>query len=63
MSNTRVCPLCGKPNNCQAELPQTCWCNNVTVPKELIEQVPEQLKRKACICLNCIEQFNNEKDS
>ena len=35
-----------------------CWCNNFEVPEQLINMLPETLKRQACICLACITLFN-----
>ena len=53
----KICPLCGKPNNCMAELKERCWCNDVKIPLELLERVPDALKRKSCICIECITKF------
>ncbi len=36
----------------------SCWCENITVPKALLDLVPEKQKGKACICLSCITAFN-----
>lgn len=61
------CPLCGEDNAClNAYLNVTlggspennCWCNDgsVSFPAELIAQVPNDLKHKACICRSCVEK-------
>lgn len=56
---SKRCPLCGKANACQADTdPHNCWCLAVTIPQELIDQVPLHLRDKACICRACIERYN-----
>lgn len=55
--NDKVCPLCGVKNNCMAHEKESCWCNEVKIPNELLELVPEDKKRKVCICLSCIQKF------
>lgn len=52
----RICPICGKDNNCQHGN-KDCWCNTVVVPKHVIDMVPEDKKGKACICRDCIEKY------
>ncbi len=52
-----ICPICYAENNCMAHSEKTCWCLKVKVPQELLDLVPEDKKRKACICLKCIEAF------
>ncbi|MBI2733662.1 MAG: cysteine-rich CWC family protein [Aquabacterium sp.] len=51
------CPLCGGPNACAAaesgKLDTPCWCRDVRFNAELLAQVPESLKNKACICAAC----------
>lgn len=55
----KVCPLCGRANDCgMVKSPdKPCWCTNEVFPKELLEQVPEELKHKACICYRCLKEF------
>lgn len=56
----RKCPICGKNNSCIHEQDlqdDTCWCSHIEVPKELIAQIPDNLKGKACICHDCIIEF------
>ncbi|EQB86736.1 hypothetical protein J2Z44_000317 [Clostridium punense] len=52
----RICPICGKDNNCQHGN-KDCWCNTIVVPKHVIDMVPEDKKGKACICRDCIEKY------
>lgn len=61
--NKGICPLCGKPNNCSyaaGNIHEGCWCEKVTVPKELLDKVPEDLKGKSCICIECINKFKEK---
>lgn len=60
----KICPLCGKPNHCayQAGRPHTdCWCVTTSVPKELLQQIPADKRRKACVCQACVNEFNEQK--
>ena len=59
------CPLCGKDNECLnvkcgGGPENNCWCNNteITFPEELTQQVPEEKRRKACICEACARAFH-----
>lgn len=53
----KCCPLCGKSNNCQHGQ-GGCWCERVTVPKHVLDLVPEDKRGKACICKSCIEKYS-----
>ena len=61
--NEKICPICGKANQCNEKpmvdgiILEKCWCAYETFPKELINQVPEEKQKKACICINCLHQF------
>ncbi len=55
-----ACPLCGQPNQCANEveratgLPQDpCWCTTVAFDPALLERVPPQARKLACICAGC----------
>ncbi|MBE6049177.1 MAG: hypothetical protein E7214_00565 [Clostridium sp.] len=55
-----ICPICGKPNNCAFEkgmIHEGCWCEKISVPKELREMVPVELRGKACICESCVREY------
>jgi len=54
--NERICPLCGKDNNCQHGQ-GGCWCDTVKVSKKVMDLVPEDKRGKACICRDCIEKY------
>ena len=55
------CPLCGQPNHCAMEQPgavgmqEPCWCTRAQFSVQLLQQVPEPLKGKACICQACVQ--------
>ncbi len=53
----KICPLCGEHNNCQHG-EGACWCENIKVPKHVLDLVPEDKKRKACICKSCIDKYS-----
>lgn len=55
----RICPLCGQDNNCQHG-EETCWCTNFEFPQHILEMVPEDKKRKACICKSCLEKHSKK---
>lgn len=62
--NKSKCPLCGKPNHCRFEMGlahEGCWCETIEIPKELREQIPEELRGKACICKECVIAYKNKK--
>ena len=62
--NPSRCPLCGGPNDCRlcssAAPAGDCWCATVEIPDALIARVPPALRRRACICRNCITAFHQE---
>lgn len=39
----KICPLCGKSNNCQHGK-GGCWCDTVKVPKHVLDLVPDEKK-------------------
>ena len=51
------CPLCGGPNGCACvktgRTDAPCWCADVTFSQSLLDQVPDALKGRACICAAC----------
>lgn len=59
LSEEKICPLCGKANNCK-DGSKDCWCNYVIIPKELIDMVPEEKRGKACICKECVDKYKND---
>ncbi|NMM14381.1 MAG: cysteine-rich CWC family protein [Rhodoferax sp.] len=56
------CPLCGQSNQCAGQVERAtgikqppCWCNEASFGADLLARVPEQLRRKACICPACVQ--------
>ena len=56
----RLCPLCGRSNQCAMEIERTtgeaqppCWCTQVDFGAELLARVPAQAERLSCICPAC----------
>jgi len=55
-NDPNLCPLCGEPNNCGVSKPEDCWCRLETFSDELIQSVPTDKVKKACICQNCVKE-------
>ena len=55
----KICPICGKPNNCKYG-EGNCWCKDVVIPKKVLDMVPDDKKGKACICKSCIEKYSKQ---
>jgi hypothetical protein len=48
------CPICGGPNDCGGAAGKSeCWCANVKIPSEVLSRVPEQARRRVCMCAKC----------
>ncbi len=57
-----TCPLCHRPNQCEAATPGTngrCWCFDLHVPAALLAQLPADQRNTACICRECIVEFSS----
>lgn len=52
------CPFCKGVNSCMVKSKNTCWCYTTNIPDELTAMVPKSLTNKSCICVNCIDAFN-----
>ncbi len=61
-SDSTVCPFCRKENHCMANSEQSCWCNSVKVPAELIALLAENQTGKSCICHACVQAFNEQPE-
>lgn len=61
------CPLCGRENTCavaQGQDPSSCWCIQApTFPPELLERVPPPLRDVACICRECLEAAEGQRQT
>lgn len=55
--DTTICPLCHRDNGCMMHESDRCWCMDITVPQGLIDLVPPELQRQACICRSCIDRY------
>jgi hypothetical protein len=57
-----VCPLCSRPNQCQlctvSAYKGPCWCAKLEIPEALIAQVPQELRKLACLCSECVMAFH-----
>ena len=60
--NQQSCPFCKCANSCMVNDKSPCWCNDVVIPSELTAMVPIQLQRKSCICIACINSFNENPE-
>ncbi len=61
--NQDICPLCGKPNNCQHDTGKGCWCDKEHFPEELLSRIPTEKRMKACVCRDCLEKFRQDGKS
>jgi|ASRP01.1.fsa_nt_gi hypothetical protein len=64
--NKKICPICGKENNCANENekdPNTCWCMEIKITKDVLEKLREAKKVETggCFCRFCVEKFMNKK--
>ncbi|WP_308639521.1 cysteine-rich CWC family protein [Paenibacillus silvisoli] len=58
----KVCPICHSRNDCEGS--HACWCAGELFPSGIFELVPVELRGKACICIDCLNEFmmaNGEK--
>ncbi|WP_255483006.1 cysteine-rich CWC family protein [Marinobacterium marinum] len=55
--------MCRQENACvnlsSQDVEKTCWCNDPSIqfPEELLSQIPDELRRKACVCRSCVLAF------
>lgn len=57
------CPLCGKPNLCQAGIDDvSCWCEKkaVVIPAGLKNKLPFTMQNQSCICQECVDAYHKE---
>ncbi len=57
------CPICGKNNGCAMVAgtdPYACWCMTTSVPKGLLNHIPEEFRNKSCICKECTSNYNKK---
>jgi len=58
-----LCPFCQASNACMANTKSACWCFQVKVPQELRNLLPVDKQNTACICNDCITQFNQNQQA
>jgi len=58
MVDAKLCPICGLPNDCATALgrSETCWCCSVQIPQSLLDRIPDEARRKACVCQTCVKK-------
>ncbi|MFJ7935947.1 cysteine-rich CWC family protein [Sporosarcina sp. NPDC096371] len=59
LSETELCPLCRKQNDCciaKDSFTEKCWCFKASFPKEIFDLLPSE-SEKVCICQNCLIRF------
>lgn len=59
MSPASTCPRCGRSNQCaqaDAEAPAThCWCFEVRVERQVLDELPDEQRDRACLCPRCAQ--------
>ena len=54
----KLCPLCGKPNQCRHGSGTGCWCVGIPVSKEKLEAALGVFNdSQACLCPECLTRF------
>ncbi|MDO8283664.1 MAG: cysteine-rich CWC family protein [Rhodoferax sp.] len=55
-----LCPLCGQSNLCANEVQREtgmaqdpCWCTTAVFAPTLLERIPDEARRLACVCARC----------
>lgn len=51
------CPLCGTHNACAMLTGESaCWCQQVQIAPQVLEQIPEPQRGLQCLCRACASQ-------
>lgn len=53
------CPICEEESGCEKNISSTCWCEQITFPTSVIEQIPANQQGTACVCLKCVKKSKN----
>lgn len=60
------CPVCSEPNACAMEVAKAtgnkaehCWCFDAVFAPAVMDQVPDEAKGRACVCVKCVESFSH----
>lgn len=58
------CPACGDPNGCQfvPSGPEVanCWCLDVKVGAERLDQITDNFGASACLCSRCLHAVSGD---
>ena len=55
------CPLCGEVNDCAVAAGDSvteCWCYGTSVPRAVLERMPDGSRGQACVCSRCAAQMS-----
>jgi len=59
MNDPSLCPACGARNDCALADPRTadrpCWCYGVSIERAVLEALPAELRKAACLCPRCAQ--------
>lgn len=61
--DSKVCPLCFGENRCGVDTLESCWCFDISIPKGLLELLPESMRNQACVCEQCVRDFIRDSES
>ncbi|OZB48610.1 MAG: hypothetical protein B7X60_03585 [Polynucleobacter sp. 39-45-136] len=53
-----ICPACGRANDCQIAGEKKCWCFDVPVNKEKLEQALKDKSKDQCLCKDCLKKLS-----
>lgn len=58
----KYCPICGEGNKCMTGAGEhgNCWCDKEIFPAEIFNLVPEESRRKHCICKKCLDKYKEK---
>ncbi|HSV54206.1 MAG TPA: cysteine-rich CWC family protein [Burkholderiaceae bacterium] len=61
------CPICGQENRCAMEIEREtgakqppCWCTQVDFNHAVLERIPPQARRMACVCQACATSLQTQ---
>jgi hypothetical protein len=59
----KYCPLCGEENECMTGAGDhgNCWCDKEVFPNQIFELVPEESRKKHCICKKCLTEYKERQ--
>lgn len=53
------CPLCGESNACGNVAGRaSCWCQTTTIPRSVLERLPDDAVNVACVCARCAAELD-----